>query len=198
MAARIKVNQVDSAWQRALDAAALAYSAQPVKQLDGSTLALCWSARVSRGIDKLMEAKRAGDDTTKLQGAIDALSATAMQAMRAAQTAAEQWAASARAVGQDVDPLAPYPPECQCTGCTTFRQRQAVAIARAELQVALAFLLAGDGNAPRLLGYMAGAGDATQRDLLWKALKNIADAMAAYQGAADAAGEPVTWPEVRA
>ena len=55
-----------------------------------------------------------------------------------------------------------------------------------------------EGGAPRLLGYMAGARDAEQRDLLWRALKNISDAMIAYQQAAGAAGEPVTWPEVRA
>lgn len=199
MAARMKANQVDTAWQRARDAAALAYSAQPVKQPDGTVLNLCLSARVSRGFDRIAAARAAGEDTTKLQAAVDALSAAAMQAMKAAQAEAEQWAATAKAVGQDVDPLAAYPPECDCAGCSTWRQRQAVDIARADLQVALSFLLAGnEGGAPRLLGYMAGARDAEQRDLLWRALKNISDAMTVYQQAAGAAGEPVTWPEVGA
>lgn len=194
MAARMKANQIDTAWQRARDAAALAYSAQPVKQPDGSVLNLCLSARVARGIDRLCAAREAGEDTTKLQIAVDALSAAALQAMRDAQAAAEHWAATARAVGQEVDPLAPYPPECNCAGCTMQRQRQGVAIARAELELAMAFLLS--GNEPRLLSYMAGASDAQQRDLLWRALKNIADAMIACRQAALVAGVPVVMPEV--
>ena len=74
---------------------------------------------------------------------------------------------------------APAPGRCHCPRRT---------------RLAMAFLLS--GNELRLLSYMAGASDAQQRDLLWRALKNIADAMIACRQAALVAGVPVVMPEV--
>lgn len=194
MVARVKETPVETAHARAVAACAAAYSAQPVRQADGSTLLLCWSARIERAFDLMQAAQAAGQDTTRLQEGIDALSNAARKAMNEAEAAASHWAATAAAVGNTVDPMAVYPPECTCTGCQVMKQRQAIAIARAQATEAIYALLDGYGSdEPRLLGYMAGARDAGQRDLLWAALKRIGDAMLAYQSACHAGNEKPDW-----
>lgn len=194
MSARMKTAQIDEAFQRAANACAAAYSAQPVRQIDGSTLMLCWAGRIDRALDKLATVRAEGGDAIKVQTAVDMLSASACTAMKDAEALASHWAAMAAAAGQQVDAMACYPSQCQCSGCTTQRQRQAVAITKAQATEAVYRLLDGIGSdAPRLLGYIEGAADAGQRDLLWRALKRIADAMVAYREAAQAAGEAVDW-----
>ena len=196
MAARVKHTNVDSAWQRAVSACSAAFSAQPVKQADGSTMLLCWSGRVARGLDRIQAMKANGEDTTRIEAAMATLGSSARAAMRVAQDAAEAWATTARAVGQDVDPLACYPAPCQCEGCRNQNLWQAMKNAEDKARDAVAFLLAGSDVEPRLLGYIAGATDAQQRDLLWHALKRIADAMTTYRDAAQAAGEAPDWARV--
>ena len=194
MSARVKASDIDNAFQRAASACAAAYSAQPVRQIDGSTLMLCWSGRMDRALDKLAAVRAEGGDVARVQTAVDMLSASARAAMKDAEALASHWATMATAAGQQIDPMQCYPPECQCIGCTVQRQRQNSAIAKAQATQAVYFLLDGTGSdAPRLLSYMDGATDAAQRDLLWKALKRIADALIAYRDAAAAGGEAVDW-----
>lgn len=201
MAARLKetpestrVMRIETAYQLAVTACAAAYSAQPVRQPDGSTLALCMAGRVSRGFDRLTAAQLAGQDTARLREGIDVLSKAAQKAMKDAEAAASAWASTAAAVGEQVDPLQCYPPPCACIGCQGEQQRQQVAIARAQATEALYGLLDGYGSdAPRLLAYIDGASETKQRDLLWASLKRIADAMTAYRTACTAVGEQANW-----
>lgn len=194
MAARLKETKIETAYQLAVKACALAYSAQPVRQPDGSTLLLCMASRISRGFDRLAAERAAGADTTRLMEGIDTLAKTAHKAMQDAETAAAAWAATAAAVGNDVDPLQCYPPPCTCIGCQAEQKRQRAAITRAEATEAIYALLVGYGSdEPRLLSFVAGAGDAGQRDLLWASLKRIADALTAYKAACIAIGEQPDW-----
>jgi len=194
MAARLKETKIETAYQTACAACAAAYSAQPVRQPDGSTLLLCMAGRVSRAFERLAAAQLAGQDTTRLREGIDVLSKAAQKAMKDAASAASAWAATAAAVGETVEPLQCYPPPCTCIGCQGEQQRQQVATTRAQATEAIYALLDGYGSdAPRLLGYVDGASETKQRDLLWASLKRIADAMIAYRSACAAVGDQPDW-----
>lgn len=194
MAARLKETKIETAYQLAVTACNAAYSAQPVRQPDGSTVLLCWSGRIDRAFQRLADALATGQDATKLREGIEVLSNAARKALKESEALAVAWAATAAAVGNTVDPLQCYPPPCTCIGCQNARQRQQAAIARAEATEAIYALLDGYGaDEPRLLGYVAGAGEAGQRDLLWASLKRIADALTAYKAACIAIGEQPDW-----
>ena len=176
---------------KAIQACALAYAAQPVKQPDGSTLNLCWRGRLHRALLLTWQAQQAGDaaQVATLEKAVAQLEA----AMNAAY--AKATAACAAAGISDADAM---PAPCQCAWCVhgenTHAQGQALGLARAALW---ALVMPGQGaTLPAVVQLIQTADQASSRDQLWHRLKELSDNLQAYAQASQALGETPKWEYV--
>jgi hypothetical protein len=202
----ITPNKIEQAKQRAVAACAAAYSAQPVPQPDGTTIALCWSGRIARGYDKLAIARIAKDGATvkALENGIQALQAKAQAAQKAAEDAASAWAALATAAGQKIQPTDVYPPTCTCEGCQAQANYQDKVNWRATYVTCLYdFIAPNSVDTPPVIALLRrlrnNKNDKDASDQLWAHLRRISDAGEAYARAcSDAAVRPnwrALWPE---
>ena len=195
MTATTRIDQARAEAERLLALAALP---QPVKQPDGTTLMLCWAARVSRAYDKLAIARIAGDadSVRRLDSAVKQLRAQYNAALAAGENAAAAWAALAMAQGLTVDPQAVYPAPCSCEGCKAQAAHQNHQAMRAAYTTALyEFAAPNSWTTPPLidLAQRVKAGDQEANRQLWVHLVRIADAGAAYIAACNDAQVSPNW-----
>ena len=189
--------KLDHARTAAVTALAAAYSPQPVKQPDGTTLQLCWSGRIARAYDKLAIARIARDTAAvkAIEGGIAMLTAKYTEAQKAAEDAAAQWAALAAAGGVTVDPMSVYPATCTCDGCQAAAAWHDHNEARGRYSDALYNLLApNSSDRPPLYELLEAFGKTEKdRDRFWAAMKTIYDTAGAYAAACKAAGVQPNW-----
>lgn len=192
--------KIDQAKATAVAACAAAYSPQPVKQSDGTTLMLCWNGRIARAYDKLAIARiaRHEDAIKSLQNGINALTAKYSEAQRAAEDAAAAWAASAAANDVTVQPTDVYPPKCTCDGCKAAQQYQDKVQWRAiYVDMLYAFIAPTSADTPPVITLLRrlrnDKGDKEASDLLWTHLRRISDAGEAYAKACKEADARPNW-----
>lgn len=183
---------------RAMELNTLAYAPQPVKQPDGSTLALCWTGRIARAYERLAAARTARNTAAidALKDAIATLESKAAAAMNAAEHAASDWAAMCAAVGQPCDPDEVYAPPCTCEGCRMQAAYMDKAEARAKYVTALYDLLAPTSfDLPPFmeLGRLIQAGDQEAQKRMTAYWRRIYEAGVQYIEAHRAAGTRPNW-----
>ncbi len=196
--ATITTNAIAQARQRAIDLCTAAWTPQPVKQPDGSTLLLCWNGRIARGYELLAEARIRRDAKAVgiFGGAIRGLEAKYTAAINEAEHAAADWAAMCAAAGQTVQATEVYPPECTCEGCKMQRSYQDKATARALYVTQLYALLCPTSfDLPPFmeLGAAIQGGDAEARNRLAAHFQRIYEAGERYAAACDAAVTRANW-----
>lgn len=205
----ITQTRIDQAKAAAVAACLAAYAPQPVKQLDGTTLQLCWNGRIARAYDKLAIARIARDTKAieALQNGVNALTAKYAEAQKAAEDAAAQWAALAAAGGVTVQPTDVYPPTCTCEGCKAARQYQDKVQWRAVYVNCLYdFIAPTSADTPPVIELMRrlrnDKNDKEAQDRFWAHMRRISDAGEAYARAcADADVRPnwrALWPDEEA
>jgi hypothetical protein len=179
---------------------AAAYSAQPIKQQDGTTLTLCWQGRIARGYEKLAIARIARDKEAidTLTRAIQSLEGKYNAAAAEAGKAASAWAAMAAFVGRTVDAMDCYPPQCQCEGCKAQLQyRDKVEWRAIYAETLYDFLAPNSQDTPPFIEIMRrlrkSANDREAQDRIWAHLRRIHDAAEAYSNACAAAGTRPNW-----
>jgi len=195
--AQTKIGQAKAT---AVAACLAAYSAQPVKQPDGTTLQLCWSGRIARAYDKLAIARiaREAKAIETLQNGINQLQARYNAAIKEAEDAAAQWAALASAAGVTVQPTDVYPPTCTCEGCRAAQQYQDKVQWRATYVSTLYDLIAPtSADTPPVIELMrqlrANKNDKEAQDRFWVHMRRISDAGEAYAKACAEAGVRPNW-----
>jgi hypothetical protein len=190
----ITPRQIADAKQLAIDLGTAAYVAQPILQPDGTTIMLCLHGRVARAYDKLAEVRESGNElqVKRIEGAVDTLSQACLAATAAAEHAASDYTAICIAAGFPPDDV--EMPVCGCTACVGETLRMSWLSAQAGAVEALYGLVAPNSvDVPPIVTLIESAEDEVQRKRLWSLLKRIADAYRAYESAAVAAGERVSW-----
>ena len=198
-------NVIKTAEQEARRLCILAFTPQPIRQPDGTTIALCWNGRVARAYERLAEARieayrmqpKPNTKTPKvaaIEGKIAELEHEARQAVDAATAAASDWAAKCTAAGVPCEPLSIYPAECTCDGCKAQQQAQARRNAHAAYAEATFALMAPSAfDTPPFVELMRKAQDENARDALWRHFKTMLDAAEQYIKACDADGVQPDW-----
>lgn len=192
---------IADAKRRAIEACAAAYSAQEVRQPDGSSLSLCWKGRIARGYEKLASSRLARDERgiEVMTEAIAGLSNRYTAAVKVAEDTASAWAAMCAAVGAACDPLEVYPPPCACDGCRMQTAHQDKAAARAHYVRALYALLAPNAHdIPPImeLGRKIQDGDPDAKRRMNEHLQRIYEAGERYANAHAAAGTSPNWRQL--
>lgn len=192
--------KIGQAKATAVAACLAAYSAQPVKQPDGTTLQLCWSGRIARAYDKLAIARiaREAKAIETLQNGINQLTARYNAAIKEAEDAAAQWAALAAAAGVTVQPTDVYPPTCTCEGCRAAQQYQDKVQWRATYVSTLYdFIAPTSADTPPVIELMRqlrnNKNDKEAQDRFWTHMRRISDAGEAYAKACAEAGVRPNW-----
>lgn len=191
-------NAIAQAKARAVELSLAAYAPHPVKQPDGSTIALCWNGRIARAYERLAAARLRRDTAAieVIQAAIKSLEDKATAAQNAAEAAASTWAAMCAAVGQPCDPMEVYAPPCRCEGCAAQLAYIDKNAARAHYVEALYRLVApNDHETPPLidLGRRIQEGDKDASRQISGHLQRIYEAGKAYAEACAAAGVRPHW-----
>lgn len=190
--------RIDEAKAEAQRLADLAYGPQPVKQPDGTALALCWAGRLHRALELANEAQRVGaaQRLALVEQAIAQLTAQLHAADNVAQLAASEYAALCVLAGRTPEELAL--PVCTCVGCRAGQRMQVLGDTAGQVRHAVWALLGAPavGEEPPLLSLVREAGDEAQRERLWYRLKNIADAMERYAAACAEFAVSAEWNEV--
>lgn len=155
----------------------VAYGAQPVRQPDGTTLALCYTGRLHRAYRMLADATAAGDavKAATLQGGIDRLAALADEAMRKADEAVIAYSALATAAGNEPDDLSL--PDCMCAGCKEAGKVHRIGSAMGRVRQVVWDFMGDDGDGAPEVVTLVSKGDASA---VQRRLQSVVAAMQDY------------------
>jgi hypothetical protein len=183
---------VGGAMENARQMLALAYAPQPVKQPDGTFLHLCWRGRLHRGLKRLNEVRKQGDEAAfnKIEIAVERLYLGSDEAMQNANAAVEKYEATCRLLGEVAAPSTSlYPPDCTCAECIDANRNHRMLAAMGEARDALyCLLIPAESGVPPIVGLVKTADQADSRDRLWKIMKRLADGLDEYGDAAKELG----------
>lgn len=185
----------NEAKERAKQAAAAAWTAQPVRQADGTMLELCWHGRIARAY-KLLVSAADGEQKQKLQAGIDKLAAMADAANNAAEQAISDYCALALANGEQPEDL--YPLACTCAGCKEAGAAHRIGSSVGNLRSVVWDFMGDDGDgAPELVTlFRKYREDEKVRDLFWRRVLGVVDAMQDYMDACAQNGQRPNWREL--
>lgn len=186
---------IDQAKTNAQTLIAQAWTPQPVRQPDGTLLMLCYNGRLHRAYRMLGEANANGDTArvTALQGAIEKLAAMMHDARGQAEDAISQYASLTIAAGGQPDDL--YPDDCTCAGCKDSGRFHRIGAAMGNCRTAIWQLMGDDGEgAPELVTlFRAYTKDEKAKDIFWRRVLRIVDAMQEYMDACQQNNEQPDW-----